>query len=113
VHRLTNIRSAQIRTQGTPGPESAIGKLVAAELNKEILAFTMNVLGPEGTLYTDYAAARRTDSDPRVGFVAAPGLTVGGGTSEIMRNVIAERTLGLPGDVRVDRDVPFRSLSKN
>ena len=40
----------------------------------------------------------------------APGTRVEGGTDEIMRNIIAERVLGLPGDVRVDKDVPFNQI---
>ena len=40
----------------------------------------------------------------------APGTRVEGGTDEIMRNIIAERVLGLPGDIRVDKDVPFNKI---
>ena len=54
VHRLTNVRAAQMRTRGTPGPESAIGKLVAAELNKRVLDFAMNVRGADAMLYPGY-----------------------------------------------------------
>ena len=50
VLRLTNWRAAQLRSVGTPGPEGSIGKLAFAELNKEIMAFTMNLLGPTGML---------------------------------------------------------------
>lgn len=112
VHRLTNVRAAQMRTMGTPGPESAIGKLVAAELNKRVLGFTMNLRGADAMLYPGYDGLGRGATDDRVQFLMAPGLTIGGGTSEVMRNVIAERTLGLPGDARTDRDVPWSALPK-
>ena len=112
VHRLTNVRSAQMRTRGTPGPEGAVGKLEVAELNKRVLDFTMHLLGADAMLFPGYDEVRRHDPDPRVRFLVSPGLTIGGGTSEIMRNVLGERTLGLPGDVRVDRDKPFREVPR-
>ena len=45
-------------------------------------------------------------------FLWAPGLRLGGGTDEIMKNIIAERVLGLPGDARVDKNVPFREIPR-
>ena len=44
------------------------------------------------------------------GFLDAPGTRIAGGTDEILRNIIAERVLRLPGDIRVDRDVPFEKI---
>ena len=113
VHRLSNIRAAQMRSSGTPGPEGSIGKLFAAELGQKVLASTMNLLGPEATLYPGYSAIGWRDSDPRARFLGSPSLTIAGGTSEIMRNMIAERTLGLPPDIRVDPDVAWKDLPRS
>ena len=51
-----------------------------------------------------------TAATPRRAFLFAPMLGIAGGTSEIQRNIIGERVLGLPKDPAVDKDVPFRDL---
>jgi len=115
--RLTNLRSASTARTGTPGPEGSIGKLRSAELNKAIFGFCVDLLGAEGTLYTRYESTRferiRTeDVDPRERFLRSLGNTIEGGTSEIMRNILGERVLGLPGEPRVDRDVPWTEVPR-
>ncbi|MDY7099732.1 MAG: acyl-CoA dehydrogenase family protein [Actinomycetota bacterium] len=111
VNRLTNIRAAQNRRLGTPGPEGSIGKLAYAELNKRVMSFVMELMGPEAMLYGDYDAMEGY-ADPRAYFLRTRANSIEGGTSEIMRNILGERTLGLPGDVRVDKDVPWSEVDR-
>jgi alkylation response protein AidB-like acyl-CoA dehydrogenase len=116
--RLTNIRAQQLRAVGNPGPEGSIGKMMSADLNKEISAFTMNLLGPEGMLKPDgYPMARPTHANlwnnPQQAFLRARANSIEGGTSEIMRNILGERVLGLPGDVRVDKDLPWSQVPRS
>jgi alkylation response protein AidB-like acyl-CoA dehydrogenase len=88
------VLTAQMRG-APPGPESAIGKLAASELRKRIMDLAMDLLGPHAVL------ARREPQAPDRGrwpglYLDARAYTIGGGTSEVMRNLIAERSLGLP-----------------
>ena len=111
VLRLTNIRAAQSRDVGSPGPEGSIAKVVAAELNQQITELTNDLLGPAGTLYDSYEMRRPSHaleySTPQRGFLRMRANSIEGGTSEIMRNILGERVLGLPSDVRVDKDLPW------
>ncbi|WP_277912939.1 acyl-CoA dehydrogenase family protein, partial [Frankia torreyi] len=109
AYRLTGERARVARTAGPPGPEASIGKLVGAELNQKIYDFCMDVLGPEGTLYDSYDDP--ADSLQRR-FLRARANTIEGGTSQILRNVLGERVLRLPGDVRVDTGKPWRDVPR-
>jgi alkylation response protein AidB-like acyl-CoA dehydrogenase len=116
VHRLSNLRAASARAS-QPGPEGSLGKIRDAELNKAVSAFIVDVLGAEGTLKPDgYPLVRPAHSalwlNPWQGFLRARGNSIEGGTTEISKNVVAERVLGLPGDVRTDRDVPWRDVPR-
>jgi alkylation response protein AidB-like acyl-CoA dehydrogenase len=115
VYRLTNIRAAQMRRVGVPGPEGSIGKLHFAELNKKMTSFTVNLMGNDGMLYPGYTGLEptMTTTDNRVAFLRARANSIEGGTSEVMRNILGELTLGLPGDVRVDKDVPWSKVPRN
>ena len=100
--RLTNIRASQNRKRGTPGPEGSIAKLMMAELNQRIASFVVNLMGPDGALYDGYTFERPRHaldlSTPVKAFLRARANSIEGGTSEIMRNILGERVLGLPGD---------------
>jgi alkylation response protein AidB-like acyl-CoA dehydrogenase len=117
VARLTNIRAGQNRKMGVPGPEGSIGKMASAELNKETYELCIELLGAEGMLYGSYEMVRPDtamsfDSLPKA-FLRARANSIEGGTSEVMRNILGERVLGLPGDVRVDREMPWSKVPRN
>ena len=109
--RLTSQRAIEMASAGIPGPEGSTGKLAWANLNKEITAFTLDLLGLDGTLYPDGYELKRPERfmqhAPPKAFLRTRANSIEGGTSEIMLNIVAERVLGLPGEPRVDKDVPW------
>ena len=117
VLRLTNIRANQNRKMGDPGPEGSIGKMASANLNKDIYAMLVNLMGAEGMLYGDYTMTRPEQAMeyqyPQKAFLRSRANSIEGGTTEVMLNILGERVLGLPGDVRVDRDVPWSKVPRN
>ncbi len=118
ISRLTNIRASQNRKVGNPGPEGSVGKLASAELNKDLYAFAVNCMGPEGQLYGSYEM-ERTGHTGLAGvptqqlFLRMRANSIEGGTTEIMKNILGERVLGLPGDVRTDKDVAWSEVPRN
>jgi alkylation response protein AidB-like acyl-CoA dehydrogenase len=120
VLRLTNARAAANRTKaGTPGPEGSVSKLAFAEVNKRIYELCMDILGPEAMLYPSYEMIRPEvanltgGGDPRKMFLRSRANSIEGGTSEILRNVLAERVLGLPGEPRVHKDLPWSEVPRS
>ena len=117
VLRLTNIRASQLRSVGTPGPEGSVGKLLSAEHNKAVMSFAVDLLGAGGMLYTDYAMTRPTTAlawdCPQKGFLRMRAQSIEGGTTEVMKNILGERVLGLPGDVRVDKELPWKDVPRS
>jgi alkylation response protein AidB-like acyl-CoA dehydrogenase len=116
--RLTNARAAQNRKRGTPGPEGSTAKLVYAELNKKIYEYAVEMMGPEGMLYDTYEMvlpeeSSMTSMDPRKALLRARANSIEGGTSEIMKNILGERVLGLPGEPRVDKDLPWSEVPRS
>jgi len=117
VHRLTNIRASQNRKAGVPGPEGSVGKMASADLNKDIYDFTMNLMGAEGMLYGTYDLLQPETamafSSPQKAFLRSRANSIEGGTTEVMKNILGERVLGLPGDVRTDKELPWAAVPRN
>ena len=106
--KYTGQRGLSALSQGaTPGPEAAIGKLVAAIMGLEMGAFGMELQGAAGVLSGDDGHA---DPAWQHTYMAMPGLRLAGGTDEILRNIISERVLGMPGEPRMDKDKPFKDI---
>ena len=107
--KYSHFRTMTALSRGeTPGPESSIGKLVNGSKLQNIAAFALDLMEQGGVL-----------TDPQLVPLAAvfqqtlmtsPSSRIAGGSDEIMRNIIAERVLGLPADIRVDKDLPFSAL---
>ena len=111
IARYTDLRvRAAVDRGGRPGPEVSVGKLAASRLLRELRDTMFRICGPYATLWGDDA--------PRGGRVHEVGfssylISIGGGTDQVQRNIIGERVLGLPGEPRTDKDVPFSELPSN
>ena len=107
--RLTQMRALSALSKGeVPGPEQSISKVVVARTMQEMAAFALDLSEAGGfvTEGADSGLARLQGS-----YMAAAGLRIAGGTDEILRNIIAERVLGLPGDLRPDKELPFNAAT--
>ncbi|MGE2735686.1 acyl-CoA dehydrogenase [Mycolicibacterium vaccae] len=115
--RLTNIRAS---AQGTdPGPEGSIAKLQMAELHKAIYEFCVDLSGPDGLLVPGYTETAPTEAavhggaDVRMAYLRSLANSIEGGTSEVLRNILGERVLGLPAEPRLDRDTPWKDVRRS
>ncbi|WP_439816672.1 acyl-CoA dehydrogenase [Zavarzinia sp. CC-PAN008] len=107
--KYTKFRTYTALSRGqTPGPESSITKLVSASNLQNISSFGMDLVD-QGGVMTD-GETMPAGGLFQHGYLFSPGLRIAGGTDEILRNIIAERVLGLPPDIRVDKDIPFNKL---
>jgi alkylation response protein AidB-like acyl-CoA dehydrogenase len=88
-----------------PGPENSIGKLVAGAMMQDIAKFALSIEGEAGLILDPELAPDRARFQAML--LRSPGSRIEGGSDEILRNIIAERVLGLPADLRVDKDLPF------
>ena len=120
VLRLTNMRAAQAAKAGNPGPEGSIAKLMLAEFNKKVTEFSVELMGANGMIDYDFTFRRPdnlsvdgSEGGVRHSFLRSRANSIEGGTSEIMRNILGEQVLGLPGEPRVDKDLPWIKVPRN
>ncbi len=119
VGRLTNMRASQNAKSGNPGPEMSIAKLAFSELNKGLYEFCMDLMGADALIEYDYTFRRPEETGLggtnglRYTFLRVRANSIEGGTSEIMRNILGEQVLGLPGEPRVDKSVPWNEVPRN
>lgn len=103
--KYTSMRTLSAISSGRqPGPEDSIAKLVAGDLVQDLAAYALELQGPAGAVIDD---SKRSFQKM---LLSSPVIRIGGGTSEIQRNVIAEQVLGLPADIRIDKGVPFNQI---
>ncbi|WP_169987798.1 acyl-CoA dehydrogenase family protein [Microbispora sp. H10836] len=117
VMRLTAVRLREQLAAGHPGPEGSGMKLAFARLHQELSGLEVELLREDGLAYDDWTF-RRPDTVDFIGreagyrYLRAKGNSIEGGTSEILRNIIAERVLGLPAEPRADKDVAWKDLPR-
>lgn len=108
--QYTAYRSITSLSRGQePGPENSISKLIASNTLQDVTRYALDLMGAAGQL---------VDAPEHLGggwfqsmFLRSPGLRIEGGSDEILRNIIAERVLGLPAEARDDKNTPFNQLS--
>jgi len=111
VKEITAFRAALVRRRGdTPGAEGAVGKVYNAEFNQRRSSLAMNAAGLGAIAWVpgDRVAESRANA-----FLRARANTIEGGTSEVLRNQMGERVLGLPREPEVDKGVPWKEIRRN
>jgi alkylation response protein AidB-like acyl-CoA dehydrogenase len=120
--RLTGLRLRQQLAAGAPGPEGSAAKLAYARLNQQVSGFELELLGADGLRYDGWSSATWSTERPvSVDFLSrsagyrylrAKGNSIEGGTSEILRNIISERVLGLPREAGPDKTTAWKDLPR-
>lgn len=109
VQTYTNRRAAeQIKLGGTPGPEGSLGKLLWTEGMTLISDVMCDILGASLTADTGEWATYEWHEH----VLGAPGYRIAGGSDEVQRNILGERVLGLPGEPRADKGMPWKEIPR-
>jgi alkylation response protein AidB-like acyl-CoA dehydrogenase len=117
VNSLTAARAME--ATHSPGPEGSILKLIMTEYGQRAADFKLDLAGLDGMIASDYRMAQPSlpygnrEPHPITTYLRTRAYTIEGGSSEIMRNILGERVLGLPGDVRVDKNIPWRDVRRS
>ncbi len=118
--RVTTQRARGAQKAGNPGPEGSVSKLAGAEINKRLWETALDVLGPTGLsfeagyeLRQGFAGTDTPEALAKYQFLRSRANSIEGGTSEIMRNILGERVLGLPGEPRVDKEIPWKDVPRS
>jgi len=118
--RVTAQRARAAQKAGNPGPEGSVSKLAGAEANKRLWETAIDVMGSDGLAfeagYELRQSAPRADGPEALAkyqFLRSRANSIEGGTSEIMRNILGERVLGLPGEPRVDKQVAWKDVPRS
>ncbi len=92
----------------TPGPENSIGKLVAGGMMQDIAKYAIDLQGLSGAIMDQEIASGSARLQAML--MRSPAVRIEGGTDQILRNIISERVLGLPEDMRADKGLPFNEI---
>ncbi len=107
--QYTGYRTLTALSRGqTPGPENSIGKLVSSPMRQQMASFAVELMGEAGGSMGIEELG--VDDDWQLSYLSSPGGRIAGGSDEIMRNIIAERVLRLPPEIRVDKEIPFQDI---
>jgi len=118
VLRLGSIRAQASREKGVPGPEGSVLKLLSGQLGQGVSELVVDLMGTSGLLCGPYTAGNADETDARPGdpvlaFVSSPAGTIAGGTTEIQKNILGERVLGLPREPGTDPSTPWSQIPRN
>jgi alkylation response protein AidB-like acyl-CoA dehydrogenase len=118
--RVTALRARAAMRAGTPGPEGSVAKLAHAEIHKRIWEAGIDVLGNDGLAFEagyelrqGFNEMKTPEALAKYQFLRSRANSIEGGTSEIMRNILGERVLGLPGEPRVDKDIAWKDVPRS